>query len=284
MRIGWIGVGVMGSRMVRRLIDADHTLTLWNRSKEKLRPFQNQARIVDSISELAKHQDIIVSMVGFPSDVKEVYDVLIPVTSPSTLLIDMTTSSPALAITIAKNASSRGITFLDAPVTGGDLGALQGSLTIMVGGDRLAFQSALPFFNILGKNIIYMGTSGNGMIAKLANQIAIAGTLTSLAESLQFSERLGLDQSLMLNILNSGAAQSFQSIHQGKKMIDRQFEAGFFIKHFQKDLALAMESSSEQLPMTKQVKAIFDWMVKQGYQDLGTQAVIEYFKSQSSSK
>jgi 3-hydroxyisobutyrate dehydrogenase-like beta-hydroxyacid dehydrogenase len=284
MRIGWIGVGVMGSRMVSRLIEAGHTLTLWNRSKEKLIAFKDKATIAQSIQELAKDKDIIISMVGFPKDVNQVYEELLAVVSSSTILIDMTTSSPMLARSIAKRFHDRGGVFLDAPVTGGDGGAKDGTLTFMVGGDEQAYKTLNPLFKNLGKNIMYMGASGYGMIAKLANQIAIAGTIASLAESLQFAKLQGLDASMMLTILNSGAAQSFQSLNQGPKMIKGNNDAGFFIKHFQKDLGLALESATTELPITKHVKSLYDWMVQQGHQDLGTQAIIDYFKNQSSSK
>jgi 3-hydroxyisobutyrate dehydrogenase-like beta-hydroxyacid dehydrogenase len=284
MRIGWIGVGVMGSRMISRLIEAGHTLTIWNRSQEKLVAFKEKATIAHSIQELAKEQDVIISMVGYPSDVKQVYDELFPFISPHTILIDMTTSSPILAKSIAKQALERGVTFLDAPVTGGDIGAKNGTLTIMVGGNEQAYQTLIPLFKNLGKNVFYMGQSGNGMIAKLANQIAIAGAIASLAESIQFSILQELDVKTMLTILNSGAAQSFQSMNQGSKMIEGNYEAGFFIKHFQKDLGLALEISSTELPITNQVKSIYDWMVQHGHQDLGTQAIIKYFMSLSSSK
>jgi|688.fasta_scaffold24864_12 3-hydroxyisobutyrate dehydrogenase-like beta-hydroxyacid dehydrogenase len=284
MRIGWIGVGVMGTRMVQRLIQAGHQLTLFNRSKKTLNTFKNQATLANSLDEITSNQDIIITMVGFPHDVKEIYDTLLKHVQPSTILIDMTTSSPVLAQFIYKQAQLKGVSFLDAPVTGGDIGAKEGTLTIMVGGEEKRFIQLKPIFDILGKNLVYMGGSGNGMKAKLANQIAIAATITGLAESLHFAQQQELDLNQVLSILNLGAAQSFQSVIQGPKMIAGNVAAGFYIKHFQKDLSLALETSKTPLPMTYQAKSLYDWMVKKGYQDLGTQAVIEYFKNLSWSK
>lgn len=284
MRIGWIGVGVMGSRMVHRLIEAGHALTLYNRSKEGLEPFKNRAILAQSIEQLAIQQDLIITMVGFPKDVEQVYAALLTSVQAPTILVDMTTSSPLLAKRIAQQATLRGIPFLDAPVTGGDIGAKQGTLTIMVGGNERDFIKMKSILDVLGKHIVYMGSSGQGMAAKLANQIAIAGAITGLAESLSFAQEQSLDLNPLLAIIQQGAAQSFQAFVQGPKMVKQDYQAGFYIKHFQKDLALAIETSTSELPMTKMVKSFYDWMVQHGYQDLGTQAIIEYFKHRSSSK
>jgi 3-hydroxyisobutyrate dehydrogenase len=275
MNILWIGTGVMGSTMIKHLLPF-HQVTAFNRRIEKAISIDPRIQVTTSLVDAINHQDMILTMLGTPDDVKEIYTILIRESKPSTILIDFTTSSPILAATLYQQAKTKHLHVLDAPVTGGTKGAIEKNLTIMVGGDLTTYETALPLFNLLGKNIVYMGEAGMGQHAKMANQIAIAGQLIGLAEALSYATEKNLDLSQVLSILSSGAASSYSVTHYGPKMLEKDWAATFYLKHFLKDLSIALSSSLQPLPMVEQVKKILTSLVDQ-YGEQGVQSIIQAY-------
>jgi 3-hydroxyisobutyrate dehydrogenase len=215
-------------------------------------------------------------MLGTPKDVEGVYKVLITHVKKGTGLIDFTTSSPSLAKQLAQQAKSKGLSILDAPVTGGQQGAIQKTLTIMVGGEKQTFQTYQSIFEALGKNILYMGESGQGQHAKMVNQIAIAGQLVGLAEALTYAKQQQLNLESILTMLQSGAAQSYSVKNYGPKMIVQDWQATFYLKHFLKDLTIAIEHASIPLPVVIQVKKTLENLVGT-YGEKGVQSIIQAY-------
>ena len=275
MKILWIGTGVMGSNMIKHLLPF-HQVTAFNRRIEKAASIDPRIQVTTNLVDAINHQDMILTMLGTPADVKEIYTLLIRESKPKTTVIDFTTSSPELAATLYQQAKAKDINLLDAPVTGGKKGAIEKSLTIMVGGDRAVYEAALPLFNLLGKNIFYMGKAGMGQHAKMANQIAIAGQLVGLAEALSYATEKNLDLNQVLAILSSGAAQSYSVTHYGPKMLEKDWSATFYLKHFLKDLSIALASSLHPLPMVEQVKKTLTSLVDQ-YGEQGVQSIIQAY-------
>lgn len=282
--IGFIGVGIMGKSMVRNLMKAGHRLTIYSRSKAKCEDVVAEGAVwADSVADCVREADVICSIVGFPKDVEEVYF------SPSGILenakagayvIDMTTTSPALAARIYEAGKATGLRPLDAPVTGGDTGARAGTLSILVGGDRADFDDCLPIFEGMGKNIVYMGAAGNGQHAKMANQIAIAGALSGVCEALAYARTKGLDAGALLSAISAGAAGSFQMTNMGPKMVAGDFAPGFIMSHFVKDMGLADGEALADgltLPVLEQVLAQCRSLEEEGHGQLGTQALIKYY-------
>lgn len=281
-KVTWIGTGVMGKPMAYHLADAGYEVTVYNRTYEKALVMSDKTTVARTIKEAVKDADVIFSIVGFPSDVKEIYladDGILKHARAGAIVVDMTTSSPELAIEIAQEASRYHITALDCPVTGGDLGAINATLSIMAGGDEAAFKEILPLLEVMGKQVTYMGASGNGQYAKLANQICIAGAIVSTAEALHFATEKGLDPEKFLNVVNNGSAASWQSTNQGPKMMVDDYEPGFFIKHFIKDLRLSLESSSaDSLPLSQLALKQYELLQEKGFGDKGTQAIQEFYR------
>jgi 3-hydroxyisobutyrate dehydrogenase len=275
MNILWVGTGVMGSVMIKHLLPFHH-LTAYNRRVEKATSIDPRIHVSTNLVDDIKNQDVIFTMLGTPDDVKEIYALILRHSKPKTILIDLTTSSPVLAATLYKQAKAKGLNILDAPVTGGKKGAMEKSLTIMVGGDILIYETALPLFNLLGKNILYMGEAGMGQHAKMANQIAIAGQLIGLAEALSYATEKNLDLKQVLAILASGAAQSYSVTHYGPKMLEKDWSATFYLKHFLKDLSIAVASSLQPLPMVEQVKKTLLSLVNR-YGEQGVQSIIQAY-------
>lgn len=275
MKILWIGTGVMGTEMVKHLLPF-HQVTVFNRRIEKAKSIDPRISVATHLIDVIQHQDMICTMLGTPADVKEIYSLLIRECKPKTTFIDFTTSSPDLAATLHQEAKAKDIHLLDAPVTGGKKGAIEKALTIMVGGDLEAYQSSLPVFNLLGKNILFMGKAGMGQHAKLANQIAIAGQLIGLAEALSYATEKHLDLNQVLTILGSGAAQSYSVTQYGPKMLDKDWAATFYLKHFLKDLSIALASSLHPLPVVDQVKKTLVSLVDQ-YGEYGVQSIIQAY-------
>ena len=282
--IGFIGVGIMGKSMVRNLMKAGHRLTIYSRSKAKCEDVVAEGAVwADSVADCVREADVICSIVGFPKDVEEVYF------SPSGILenakagayvIDMTTTSPALAARIYEAGKAKGLRPLDAPVTGGDTGARAGTLSILVGGDRADFDDCLPIFEGMGKNIVYMGKAGNGQHAKMANQIAIAGALSGVCEALAYARTKGLDAGALLSAISAGAAGSFQMTNMGPKMVAGDFAPGFIMSHFVKDMGLADGEALADgltLPVLEQVLAQCRALEEEGHGQLGTQSLIKYY-------
>ena len=285
MRIGFIGVGVMGNGMVKNLLRHGYEVSAYTRTRAKaLEALEAGAEWRESAADCVRDADAVITMVGFPPDVEEVYfgeKGILASARPGTLVIDMTTTSPRLAQRIYTEAADRGLSALDAPVSGGDTGARAGTLAIMVGGDREAFERAVPIFEAMGKSIRYMGAAGSGQHTKMANQIAIAGTLAGVCEAIAYARAAGLDVDEVISTISGGAASSWQLANNGPKSAHGDFAPGFFIKHFIKDMTLADgEARARDLPMPvlEKVLAMFRALEAQGYGDEGTQALIRAYR------
>ena len=285
MRIGFIGVGVMGNGMVKNLLRHGYEVSAYTRTRAKaLEALDAGAEWRESAADCVRDADAVITMVGFPPDVEEVYfgeKGVLANACPGTLVIDMTTTSPRLAQRIYTEAADRGLSALDAPVSGGDTGARAGTLAIMVGGDREAFERAVPIFEAMGKSIRYMGAAGSGQHTKMANQIAIAGTLAGVCEAIAYARAAGLDVDEVISTISGGAASSWQLANNGPKSAHGDFAPGFFIKHFIKDMTLADgEARARDLPMPvlEKVLAMFRALEAQGYGDEGTQALIRAYR------
>lgn len=283
-KIGFIGVGVMGKSMARNLMNAGYELQIYTRTKEKASELINAgAKWCDTIKECVTSVDAVISIIGYPKDVEEVYlgkDGILSFVKPGTYVIDMTTSSPNLAEKIYKAAKEKGVFALDAPVSGGDDGAKAGTLSIMVGGDEKAYNDCLEVFKFMGKTIIYEGSAGKGQHTKMANQIAIAGAISGVAEAFSYAKAKKLNLETLFDSISMGAAASYQMQVNGKKMIQKDFEPGFFIKHFIKDLNIAAKEAKDSqldLPILDDTLITYEKLSTKGFDNLGTQAIIKEY-------
>lgn len=278
MNILWIGTGVMGAPMAKHVSAAGHRVYAYNRTAAKAKALEPDLIFCKDFRDVIKDVDVIFTIVGFPEDVKQVYDVILEEAKPKTICVDMTTSSPTLAKEIYQKAKEKTIYVLDAPVTGGDLGAINGNLSIMVGGDIKVYEKMLPLFELMGKTITYMGAAGSGMYAKLVNQTVIAGNIMGIAEGLALAKSKNLDLTKMLNVITGGSASSWQAVHNGPKMIHKDYAPGFFIKHYLKDLKLAMkEKDNLDLKVLETVTKAYQILSDKGFNEKGTQGIIEYY-------
>lgn len=291
MKIGFIGIGVMGSSMARNLQKAGHELFLFTRTKEKTAELIKEGmEWCDTIAECVKKSQVVITMVGYPQDVEEVYFGsmgILEQVQKGTYLIDMTTTSPKLATKIFEKAKEKSCFALDAPVSGGDIGAKNGTLAIMVGGEEEAFFACLPLFQAMGKTIVYEGKAGSGQHTKMANQIAIAGVNAGLCEAMYYAEQMGLDVQKVLDTISTGAAGSWQMSNMAPRMQKGDFAPGFFIKHFIKDMNIALEESKERgmdLKCLNLVRDQYQELSNRGLAEEGTQAFIRYFKDDWGSK
>jgi 3-hydroxyisobutyrate dehydrogenase len=248
-QVAFIGTGVMGRSMAAHILDAGYPLIVYNRTREKAAALiEKGARWADSPGEAASGAGVIISMVGYPKDVEEIYLApggIVERAAPGSLLIDMTTSSPALAQRIAERAKAAGLSSLDAPVSGGDLGARNASLSIMVGGEEDIFNRALPVFQCMGKNIVLQGGPGAGQHCKMSNQIAIGAGMLAVSEALVYGLKAGLNPQTMLKSIESGAAGSWSLSNLAPRMLKGDFKPGFFVRHFIKDMGIALDSADE---------------------------------------
>ncbi|MCP4749469.1 MAG: NAD(P)-dependent oxidoreductase [Proteobacteria bacterium] len=283
--IGWIGTGVMGKSMCLHLINAGFNLSVTNRTKRKAEELiEKGACWCDSPSEVAERSDIVFSIVGFPEDVEEVVlgeDGILNRAREKAVIVDMTTSEPRLAERIYGKALERGIRSLDAPVSGGDLGAREGKLAIMVGGDKDTYDRVLPLFEILGENIAFMGKAGSGQHTKMSNQILIASTMIGVVESLLYSYKAGLDLNGVIDVIGKGAASSWSINNLGRRIVKGDFDPGFFIKHFLKDMGIALEEARRMrlaLPGLSSAFQFYQAATAMGYEDLGTQGLYMVFR------
>ncbi|XXL52437.1 NAD(P)-dependent oxidoreductase [Mammaliicoccus lentus] len=284
--IGFVGTGVMGKSMAGHLIDKGYEVNVYNRTKSKADDLvEKGATWCDSIATLSEKSDIIISIVGYPKDVESIYlsqDGILNHAKANSIVIDMTTSSPALAHDIYEKAKERNIKSLDAPVSGGDVGAKNAALTIMVGGDQEAYNQVEDIFNLLGKNVVYQGKSGNGQHTKLSNQIAIVAGMLGVAEAIIYAEEAGLDIDKVFNSIEHGAAGSWSLSNLGPRMVKEDYAPGFYVKHFIKDMKLAIEESEKMglyMPGLLKAKEVYDALSEAGYDDNGTQAVIQLLKN-----
>jgi 3-hydroxyisobutyrate dehydrogenase len=286
-RIGFIGTGIMGAPMAGHLLRAGHPLTVFNRTRERAQPLlEAGAAWADSPAAVAAASEIVITIVGFPEDVERTYlgpDGLIAHARPGALLIDMTTSSPSLAERIAREAAARGLQALDAPVSGGDVGARNATLSIMVGGEAAAFERARPVLERMGKTISHMGGPGAGQHTKMANQIVIASTVMGVAEGIAYARAAGLDGARVLAALGPGAAGSAQLAVQGPKMLVGDDAPGFMVKHFLKDLGIALAEAERMrldLPGLALARRLFERVqAEPGGPERGTQSIIRAYRT-----
>ncbi|MNH77514.1 2-hydroxy-3-oxopropionate reductase [compost metagenome] len=280
--IGFIGTGVMGKSMAGHILNAGYELLVFNRTKSRAADLvEKGATWVDTVGELAEKADIIITMVGYPQDVKEVYlaeDGILNKAKKGSFAIDMTTSSPILAREIYNKAKEKGIHTLDAPVSGGDVGARQAKLAIMVGGAEEDYKAVLPIFELMGTNIVLQGKAGAGQHTKMCNQIAIASNMLGVCEALLYASKSGLDPNTVLKSIETGAAGSWSLSNLGPRIIKGDFEPGFYIKHFIKDMKIAIESAEEMnisTPGLKLAKSLYEELEAEGNGDKGTQALYQ---------
>lgn len=246
-RLGWIGTGVMGRWMAGHLLQAGFRLTIYNRTRSKAETLlQAGAQWASSPRQVAEVSEVIFTMVGFPADVRQVIlgsDGVLAGCQPGKIIVDMTTSQPALAVEIAQRAAQQGVIALDAPVTGGDVGAREGRLSIMIGGDAEASEALRPCFQCMGKTIVYHGPPGSGQHAKLANQVLIASQMVALCEGLLYAYKAGLDLERVLQSVSAGAASSWALQNLAPRILAGNFDPGFFVEHFIKDMGIALEEA-----------------------------------------
>ena len=280
-RIGWIGTGVMGRWMCQHLITKGYKATVYNRSKEKAKPLlEAGADYADSPKAVAEKSDVVFAIVGFPPDVREVFlgpNGALAGSRSGNILVDMTTSEPTLAAEIAAAAKAKGLAALDAPVSGGDVGAKNAALSIMVGGDKEAFDAVMPLFECMGKTIVYQGPAASGQHTKMVNQILISCTMVSLCEALLYAYKSGLDVETVLKSVSVGAAGSKSLDIYGSRLLARNFEPGFYVEHFLKDMGIALKEAERMklsLPGLALAKQLYEAVRAQGYGRKGTQAMM----------
>ncbi|MGF9725789.1 NAD(P)-dependent oxidoreductase [Bacillus safensis] len=278
--VGFIGIGVMGRSMAGHLMDAGYEVLVYTRTKAKADALiQKGASWKPAVRDIAESADAVITMVGYPSDVEEIYlgeDGLVAHAAPGTYLIDMTTSKPQLAKEIELKAKERGVFALDAPVSGGDIGAQNGTLAIMIGGERSAYEACLPLFEQMGENIQYQGSAGSGQHTKMCNQIAIAAGMVGVAEAMAYAEKSGLDPEQVLKSITTGAAGSWSLSNLAPRMLKGDFEPGFYVKHFIKDMGIALEEAElmgEEMPGLSLAKSLYEKLSEQGEENSGTQSI-----------
>lgn len=279
-RVAFIGTGVMGTSMAGHLMDAGYELVVHNRTKARAVPLLDRgAAWAASPGEAANAADAVITIVGYPADVEEVYlasDAIIECAREGSLLVDMTTSSPSLAKRIAEQAEMRGLHSVDAPVSGGDVGARNATLTIMMGGSEDACSAVDPLMRVLGKSVVRQGGPGAGQHAKMANQVAIAGSMIAMVEMLAYAQATGLDRARVLESVRAGSAGSWSLENLAPRVLSGDFAPGFYVKHFVKDLRIALESAEQadaELPGLGLAKRLYELLADAGGADLGTQAL-----------
>lgn len=284
-RIGWIGTGVMGQWMCRHLMDHGFQATVTNRTKAKAQPLMDiGAQWKETPEEVAAASDVIFTIVGFPKDVEEVYlgeSGILKGARPGTVVVDMTTTSPSLAQTIYKEAASKDVRAVDAPVSGGDVGARNAALSIMVGGDHDTVKALTPLFEIMGKQMVHQGPAGSGQHTKMCNQIVIAGTMIGMCESLLYGEKAGLDLEVMLSSITGGAAACWSLDNLAPRILKGEFDTGFFVEHFVKDMGIALEEARRMnlaLPGLALVNQLYQAVMAHGGSRMGTQALMRALK------
>lgn len=283
--IGFIGTGVMGKSMAGHLVKAGYPLVIYSRTKEKSAELLEQgAEWADTPKKVAEKATVIITMVGYPTDVEEVYlgeNGLIHFGTKGSCYIDMTTSAPSLAEKIYEQGKKRGIAVIDAPVSGGDVGAREAKLSIMVGGDKDAFEIVRPILELMGSNIVYQGKAGAGQHTKMCNQIAIASNMMGVCEAIIYAEKSGLDPDTVLKSISTGAAGSWSLSNLAPRMLMGNFEPGFYIKHFIKDMNIALfeaEQMGMEAPGLALAKSLYEQLANQGEENSGTQALYKYWK------
>lgn len=278
--IGWVGIGVMGRSMCGHLLRSGHSVKVHTRTKSSAEAILAEGAVwCDRPGDVARDAEFVFTIVGYPADVRAVYlgeGGIMDQVAPGSVVVDMTTSEPSLAMEIHGEGQGRGIFALDAPVSGGDLGARNASLAIMVGGDHAAFDRALPLFACMGQNIRLMGGPGAGQHTKMSNQILIAGTMVGVVESLLYAERAGLGMDAVIDVIGSGAASSWSINNLGRRIAHDDFNPGFYVKHFVKDMGIALAEAKRMhiaLPGLALVEQLYIAAMAQGLENMGTQAL-----------
>ncbi|ANU22749.1 NAD(P)-dependent oxidoreductase [Planococcus donghaensis] len=286
MKLGFIGTGVMGNSLVKHLLDAQHEVSIYTRTAQKAGNLvEAGAVLVDSPQKVAETSEVIFTMVGYPSDVEQVYfgeNGLLENANKGTILVDMTTSQPQLAQRIFEVATEKELHALDAPVSGGDIGAKNGVLSIMIGGEKEVYKKILPILNLFGENIVFQGPAGSGQHTKMCNQINIASNMIGVCESIIYAKKAGLDPERVLRSISSGAAGSWSLSNLAPKMINEDFRPGFYIKHFIKDMKIAAQEAENwglDLPGLRMSLSMYEKVAAQGNEENGTQALIEHYKA-----
>jgi len=286
LQIAFIGTGVMGRSMAGHLLAAGHAVHVYNRTREKAAALLDKgATWHASAGEAAAAADVVITMLGFPRDVEETYlgaGGIVERARPGALLIDMTTSSPVLARRIAAAAADRGLAALDAPVSGGDIGAREARLVILVGGADAAFERARPLFALLGKNIALLGPPGSGQHCKMANQVAVAVGIVAVFEALAYARAAGLDPAKVHASISGGAAGSWAMTNLGPRALAGDFAPGFYVKHLRKDIGIAVASARElglELPGLDCARRLYEQVAEKGWDELGTQVIYRLYTS-----
>lgn len=280
-RVGWIGTGVMGASMCGHIVDAGYRTTVFSRTKQKAQPLLDRgAQWAASPRDVAEASDVVFTMVGFPPDVRDVYfgeRGLLAAGKAPAILVDMTTTEPSLAREIHETAAGKGAQSVDAPVSGGDVGARNRTLSIMIGGEQGAVAAVMPLLEILGRNIVHQGGPGAGQHTKMCNQIVIAGTMIGVCESLLYGYRAGLNLQTMLASIRSGAAGCWTLENLAPRILNRNFEPGFIVEHFVKDMGIALEEAKRMrlsLPGLALVHQLYVAVEAQGHARRGTHALM----------
>jgi len=280
-RIGWIGTGVMGRWMCQHAIAKGYSATVYNRSPEKAQPLVDLgAKLAKTPKEVAAASDVVFAIVGFPKDVREVFlgeDGALAGSKAGTILVDMTTSEPSLAAEIFAAAKGKGVHSLDAPVSGGDVGAKNAALSIMIGGEKDVVAAVSPLFECMGKTIVHQGQAGAGQHTKMVNQILISSNMIAVCEGLLYGYKAGLDLETVFKSVSVGAAGSKALEVLGPRMLARNFEPGFYVAHFIKDMGIALaeaEKMNLSLPGLGLAKQLYEAVRAQGYGRKGTQALL----------
>lgn len=280
-RIGWIGTGVMGRSMCGHLLRAGFATTVFNRTREKAEPLLAAgAAWAESPRAVAEAADVVFTIVSFPSDVRAVIlggDGVLAGCRPGSIIVDMTTSEPSLAREIARQAEARGVHAIDAPVSGGDIGAREARLSIMVGGAREAVEAVMPCFQAMGKTVVHQGGPGAGQHTKMVNQILIATNMIGVCEALLYAYRAGLDLERVMQSVASGAAGSWSLANLGPRIIQNNFDPGFFVEHFIKDMGIALAEARRMglaLPGLALAEQLYQAVKAQGHGRLGTHALM----------
>ena len=287
MKVGFIGIGVMGHSIAGHLLDAGHEVHVYNRTKAKADAIVARGAIwQDTPWDVTAASEVVFSMVGYPKDVEEIYygeNGVFHGDVTGKILVDMTTSTPTLAEKIAKTAAEKDAEAMDAPVSGGDLGAKNATLTIMCGGEPAVFDKLLPLFQVMGKTYTLHGPAGKGQHTKMANQIMIAGTMTGMTEMLVYAKAAGLDMPKVIQTLAGGSASNWSMENYGPRILKEDYSAGFFVKHFIKDLKIALDEAQKMsldLPATNLACQLYERLAAAGHDNDGTQALIKLWWEQ----
>lgn len=282
MSVGFIGIGVMGHSMAGHILEAGYPLFVYNRTKSKAESLLESGAVwCENPAQIAEKADIVLTIIGYPEDVESVYlgrEGLFQACRPGQVFVDLTTSKPSLAQQLAEEGMKRQVIVLDGPVSGGDLGAKAGRLTVMLGGDPEGLEIVRPVLETFSAHIFHHGPAGSGQHAKAANQIMIAGTMTGMTETLRYAKASGLALDLVIETLSGGAANNWSLANYGPRILKQDYSPGFFVKHFIKDLGIALEEAEGlglELPGTDLAYQLYQELAADGGEDLGTQALIK---------